>query len=136
MDRMSRAEQASAAWEPIMRDAGRRRRRKTVVRDGPWLFARRATLWPLTQVLRAAVDLAAINLLDLEVTDRLLAGLEDHRNGDAYDSGPGNGKRYYDDNAWLALALLDAAELGVAGGAEAARRLLGFIRGGESGGGI
>ena len=136
MSSITRAEQAAAAWEPITRDASRRGRRKSVVRKGPWFFARRATLWPLTQVLQAAVDLEAIHLLDLGAIHRLLVGLEDYRHGDAYDSGPGNGERYYDDNAWLALALLDAAEVGVAGGVEGARRLLGFIREGERGGGI
>ncbi len=136
MSSKTRAEQAAAAWEPIVRDASRRGRRKTVVRNGPWLFARRATVWPLSQVVQAAVDMVAMQLLDVEVLDRLLRGLEDYRHGDAYDSGPGNGERYYDDNAWLALALLDAEQVGVADGVERARRLFGFIREGERDGGI
>lgn len=131
-----RAGQAAAAWEPILRDASRRQGDKTVVRKGPWPFARRATLWPLSQVVQAAVYLVAVGLLDIGELHRLLRGVEDHRHGDAYDVSPGDGERYYDDNAWLALALLDAAEVGVAGGVELARRLLGFLREGERDGGI
>jgi Glycosyl hydrolase family 76 len=133
---MPRSEQAAAVWEPIMRDASRRRWRKTVIRKGAWLSARRAPLWTLSQVVQAAVDLVAINMLDVGVLHRLLRGVEDHRNGDAYDSAPGNGERYYDDNAWLALAFLDAEEVGVKGGVERARHLLGFLREGERNGGI
>ncbi len=131
-----RVEQAAAAWEPIERDTCRRRWRKTVVREGPWLFAKRAALWPLSQVLQAGADLAAVGALDRDVLRRLLRGAESYRRGEAYGALPRSGARFYDDNAWLALAALDAAEAGVAGGIEVARRLLDFIRGGERDGGI
>jgi predicted alpha-1,6-mannanase (GH76 family) len=136
MSSITRAEQAAAAWKPIVRDASRRRWRKTVIREGPWPFAGRASLWALSQVVQAAVDLVAIHTLDIDKLHRLLRGVEDHRHGDAYDVSPGSGERYYDDNAWLALALLDAAEVGVADGVARARRLLGFVREGERDGGI
>jgi hypothetical protein len=136
MSLITRAEQAAAAWEPIVRDASRRRRHRTVIRKGPWPFARQATLWVLSQVVQAAIDMVAIHALDMGELHRLLRGVEDYRNGDAYAVSPGSGERYYDDNAWLALALFDAAEVGVADGVERARRLLGFLREGERDGGI
>jgi hypothetical protein len=136
MSSIARAEQAAAAWKPITRDASRRRWRKTVIREGPWPFAGRASLWALSQVVQAAVDLVAIRRLDIGVLHRLLRGVEAYRHGDAYDALPGSGERYYDDNAWLALALLDAADVGLANEFERARRLLGFLREGDRDGGI
>jgi len=77
-----------------------------------------------------------IGVVDLDEVRRLLHVVETHRHGDAYDALPGSGERYYDDNAWLALALLDGAEVGLDEGVATARRIMGFLREGERDGGV
>ena len=59
----NRLAQARAAWEPIVRDAGRQRRRRTTVCEGPWPGSGPASIWALSQVVQAAVDLTAVGVL-------------------------------------------------------------------------
>jgi hypothetical protein len=57
------------------------------------------TAWPYGQVLEAAIAMG-----DAAGIDRLVAGLARYWDGAAYRAGVHGGDRYYDDNAWLALA--------------------------------
>ena len=57
------------------------------------------------EVLMAAIDIAHLTG-DQTIVDGLLDGLERYRIGDGYGPFPGDRTRYYDDNAWIALAFL------------------------------
>lgn len=56
--------------------------------------------WPLSQVLHAAA------LMESGAVVRLFRGARAYRRGDGYLESPGRGRRYYGDNAWMALASL------------------------------
>lgn len=88
-----------------------------------------AHLWPLSQVILAAGDVAAMdnragaNPTQIEAqlrqgTGRLGAYWDGHARVPGYDSAPRppwgrGGDKYYDDNAWIGRALLRSARLGV-----------------------
>ena len=116
----SRANQAWAALTPCFRLAGERyvvhepRRRSSV------------PLWPFSQVLHAATVLSEHDDKARSDLPRLQSTLETFRRGTAYSERPGNRRRYYDDNAWIALAALDDTDS--AQGYALADRLLGFLR--------
>jgi len=95
------AERALDAWTALERDAIRRSRSDLEVRDGP--RGRRASLWPLAHVLWAAAEVR--HLGGRPPIDELHASLGRYRSGDAYAATP-HGRRYFDDNAWLGLAML------------------------------
>lgn len=59
------------------------------------------------------------------------ATLEGYRGGDAYAERPGNRTRYYDDNAWIALAAIDLDDRKGGPWRDTAARVLGFLREGE-----
>ncbi|MGZ8629629.1 MAG: glycoside hydrolase family 76 protein [Actinomycetota bacterium] len=61
-----------------------------------------APLWPVSQVLAAAVDLAELTD-DYDVVERLVVGLRPYARGDGYLPAPGDRRRYFDDNAWIGL---------------------------------
>jgi hypothetical protein len=97
------AERALDAWSALERDAitgsgGSRR-----VLDGP--HGRRAPLWPIAHVLWAAAEVRTIG--GTPPIDGLRRALEPYRSGDAYAAAP-HDRRYFDDNAWLGLAMLRA----------------------------
>ena len=95
------AERALDAWSALERDAIRPRRSELRVLDGP--RGRRASLWPITHVLWAAAEVRALG--GTPPIDDLRASLRRYRSGDAFAATPG-GRRYFDDNAWLGLAML------------------------------
>jgi hypothetical protein len=134
---VDRRDQASAAWAVLARDAGRERWRSTVVAEGPWPRAGRASLWGLSQVIAAALDLHPLGVADDRTVSRLVHSTRAFRRGDAYAAVPGGRERYYDDNAWLGLDLVQAAAtLGDADHREEAHRVLRFLAGGTNDGGV
>lgn len=83
------------------------------VRDQPGRRARVAALWPLTQVVAAGLHVTGLLGPDADGwTAPLLAVLESHRRGDGYDPYPGAPPRYFDDNAWVGLDLVQAHLVG------------------------
>jgi hypothetical protein len=134
---MDRREQAESAWGPLARDACRRCWRSTVVRDGPARHAPRASVWALSQVIAAALAVHPLGIVDRRDVERLLRGTRAFRGGSSYAPLPGATERYYDDNAWLGLDLVQAAdELGSLSLKDEARVVLRFLESGtdESGG--
>lgn len=87
---------SSAAWRPVAR----------CLTPGPVALVhepgtlRPVACWPLSQVLHAAA------LVDRGAFLRLRRGLAAYRGGAAYRALPLRGSRFYDDNAWVGLALL------------------------------
>lgn len=108
-----------------------------------WDDNRRAPAWPTSQVIAAAIARTPLVNDGWDEVDRLTNGLRDFWVGDAYCDMPRRalrrGHRYYDDNAWVALNLLQAAILksqgdpavSVAEEFSSARRILAFLQGGE-----
>src|SRR5262249_47784076 len=90
-----------------------------------------APVWPVSQVLAAATDLALLSG-DYDDAERLVRGLRDYQRGDGYPPKPGRRRRYYDDNAWIGLCF---AQLHLQTGDERwlrrARRVLAFVREGQ-----
>jgi predicted alpha-1,6-mannanase (GH76 family) len=103
---------AEDSWAALARLSFRHRPRP-VVHEPRSLRA--VPLWPFSQVLHTAAYLRAPE------SPQLLRALEAYRRGPAYAERPRHRRRYYDDNAWIALALLDHGEV------EGARRILGFL---------
>lgn len=100
--------------------------------EGPWPGAGRAAVWPVSQVLAAAIDLVRAGWIGEDDVSTLLRILETYHDGDGFGPFPGERPRYYDDNAWLALDLLDAhALLGDDALIDRAARTFLFIREGE-----
>ena len=75
----------------VVREAGRRRREP---------------LWPFSQVLHATVAVAPYDADARERLTGLWTALEAYRRGDGYAERPRLRTRYYDDDAWIALAAL------------------------------
>ncbi len=67
---------------------------------------RREPLWPFSQVLHATVAVAAYDDDARARLDGLWSALADYRRGDGYAERPRLRTRYYDDDAWIALAAL------------------------------
>lgn len=112
-----------------------------LVMDPPRRRTRLAPVWPLGQVLAAALDLECLRASAREsVTDvatepsvdELLATLERYRVDDGYGAFPGDRPRYYDDNAWIGL---DFVQLHLQTGRDdalaAAIRVMTFVLEGE-----
>jgi hypothetical protein len=137
---------AVEAWRALLATATRPGPGGLEVRDGPFRSSARAAVWPLGQVLAAAVDVAGLqDPPPSAVVDALRATLARYRVGDAFAPFPGDRAVYYDDNAWVGLALVQwSGQLAAAGrDAEAgvaraeARGVLRTLAGGEEpGGGI
>ena len=83
-----------------------------LVMDGPGRHAGIAAVWPLSQVVAAALDLARLDdegSLDRPaVVEDLGETLELYRWGDGYSPYPGGSDRYFDDNAWVGLDAMQA----------------------------
>ena len=99
------AERALEAWAALERDAIEETRSGVRVLDGPG--GERAPLWPIAHVLWAAAEVKAIG--GEPPTDELCAALDPFRSGEAYAATP-RGRRYFDDNAWLGLAMTRLGE--------------------------
>lgn len=67
----------------------------------------RTEAWPLGQVLHGRVVLA-MHGDDWGRVDALLREFESYRSGDGFTGGAGDGQRFYDDNAWIGLAAMQA----------------------------
>jgi hypothetical protein len=106
---------SGAAWRPVAR----------CLTPGPVALVhepgtlRPVACWPLSQVLHAAA------MVDRCAFTRLRRGLAAYRGGAAYRALPLRGSRYYDDNAWVGLALLAVGERA------AAARTAAWIAGGQ-----
>ena len=97
--------------------------------EGP--TARRAPLWPVSQVLAAAVDVGALTG-DHAYAEALVRGLAAFRRGEAYAPRPRQRRRYFDDNAWIGLELVRLHALsGDPTYLALARRVFAFVAGGQ-----
>ena len=129
------ARRASWIWDRLVSTSMvRRGGNQVLVMDGPGRHAPVAAVWPLSQVLAAALDIDRLARLDADRRDRdgldrldserpdtdrrsgsgsvsvddLAATLELYRRGDGYATHPGAGERYFDDNAWVGLDAVQA----------------------------
>lgn len=125
-------DRAALAWQPVRAMVRTRRWGEPSLRDGPWPGARMAAVWPLSQVLAAAAHLRMLAMVDDEELAVLRRILERYRDGEAFDAYPGHRPRYYDDNAWVGLDLvqlhLATGETGLIG---QVGEILRYLRGGE-----
>lgn len=133
---------AFAAWDALLDACADPGPDELAIAEPPFIQATRAAAWPLSQVIAAAMDLAGITSEHRRGrdpgadVDRLLAGLERHRRGDAYTAYPHERMRYYDDNAWIGLDFAQWHAQHTRGAdLVAARRLLAFTADGEHGDG-
>jgi len=93
---------------------------------------KRAPVWPYSQVLAAAADLAMLSG-DPSEAERLVDGLVPYARGDGYAPMPGTRRRYYDDNAWIGLALIQLhLQTGERRHLEHSRRILRFVAEGRT----
>jgi glycosyl hydrolase family 76 len=121
---------ACESWDALAAACLRRRRGVLEVLEGP---GRRglAALWPLSQVLAAAVDLLAITG-DRTDVEGLLRLLERFRAGDGYAPTARARRRYFDDNAWVGLCFAQLhLQTGDVEFLRSARDVLSFVRQGE-----
>jgi len=104
---------ARDAWR-ILHDTSMVRRvgNQLLVMDGPGRHSGIAAVWPLSQVLAAALDLARLEVGKPDgdgghggaaLVETLAETLELYRWGDGYAPYPGSQERYFDDNAWVGL---------------------------------
>ena len=127
------AQRAAWAWRALVDlylDVGRGGVVK--VRDQPGRFASLAALWPLSQVIAAALHVSRLTG-DTTLVGPLFGALDRHRlrRGDGYLPYPGQGPLYFDDNAWVGLDQVQAALLGDPGTGADARRTLGVVAAGQ-----
>jgi len=100
-DWLSRAQTAWQALRPSFKSVGDRyvvhekRKRSSI------------PLWPFSQVLHTAMTLAPHDTHAAHDLGLLINTLETFRRDAAYSERPNNRRRYYDDNAWIALAELE-----------------------------
>jgi hypothetical protein len=127
----TRADRAFEAWDSLVRACLRPGDRGSlVVLERP---GRRklAPVWPVGQVLAAAIDLAALTGT-YDAVEGLVAGLRPYAAGDGFLPSPGDRRRYYDDNAWIGLCFaqlhLQTAE---ARWLRRARKVFRFVREGQ-----
>jgi hypothetical protein len=128
--RTSARDRALEAWEPLRRTCLVEGERGSLrVLEGPG--GDLATVWPLSQVLAAAIDLSLLTG-DLTEVEGIVRGLRDYERGEGYVPLPGRRRRYYDDNAWIGLCF---AQLHLQTGDERwlarAQRVFGFVRDGQ-----
>ncbi len=128
------AERALATYEAMQR--------ALYIADGRGLYREAASsssavayLWPFSRAYLATLCVAGIpgNAAGFASAVRDRAhGLEHYRAGIAYASAiiPPGGDLYYDDNAWVALALVLQYRLGLTADLRRAQQLLKFARGG------
>jgi hypothetical protein len=93
--------------------------------------AGRAPLWPVSQVLAAAVDVGAMTG-DPTDAEALVRGLRSFRRGGAYAPRPRLRRRYFDDNAWIGIELCRLSSLtGDPAHLAHARRVFDFVATGQ-----
>lgn len=132
MSDAARAERCLGSWNALLDAWGRSGGDALVIAEPPFVQSAQAAVWPLSQVLAAAMTLADVDVAVEGDVDRLLAGLERHRRGDAYTAYPHERLRYYDDNAWVGLDLVQwYAQRGRVRDLAAAQRVFSFTASGE-----
>ena len=99
---MDWATRAIEAWRAL-RTACIRESEILEVLEGPG--ARRAPVWPMSQVIAAATGVGFVTG-DLRDARALVRALAPYRRGEGYAPLPGHRRRYFDDNAWLGLDLV------------------------------
>jgi hypothetical protein len=120
---------ARGTWASLLSRCVRGSASHPFVFDGP--DGHRAPAWPYSQVLAAAVDMAQITGETVEA-EGLLAGLAPYAAGDGYAPLPGQRRRFFDDNAWIGLALMQLfLQTGEAHHLSHARRIFGFVASGR-----
>ena len=105
------ADRAADAWRQLVTTSMLRRGgNQLLVMDGPGRRAGIAAVWPLSQVLAAALDLERLDpaATGSAPTADLAHTVELYRRGDGYAPYPAAGERYFDDNAWLGLDFVQA----------------------------
>ena len=126
---MTELDRAVEAWDLFRRSCVREGRDGLTMLEGPAPGG--LPVWPYSQALAAAVDMAMLTGDDSEA-DRWVAGLAPYARGDGYTPKPGQRRRYYDDNAWMGPALTQLhLQTGDAGILEHARRVFGFVAEGQ-----
>ena len=126
---MRALDRAVEAWDLFRRSCIREGRDGLTMLEGP--DGGRAPVWPYSQALAAAVDMAMLTG-DRAEADRWIAGLAPYTRGDGYTPMPGQRRRYYDDNAWIGLALTQLhLQTGDARTLEHARRVFRFVAEGQ-----
>ena len=93
---------ATEAWHAL-RTACIRESEGLVVLERPG--GRQAPVWPVSQVIAAATGVGGVTG-DLTDARALARALAPYRRGAGYAPLPGHRRRYFDDNAWLGLDLL------------------------------
>jgi hypothetical protein len=129
-------ERVQQAWDVLAATClVERRGGSLLVLEGP--HGAGAPIWPAGQVLTAAILVGSLTG-DLDPALRILRGLESFRSGDGYRERPRRRRRYFDDNAWMGLALiqlhLEASRLDFDPGTDLlarAHRVYRFIIGGQ-----
>ena len=117
---------AVSSWQACERAGIRRRGGRARVKEPAGLRA--VPLWPFSQVLHTATVLSDAHLIARRVPHELLVTLETYRAGTAYAERPTNKRRYFDDNAWIALALID---YGTKDSLDSAARIFRFLEQGS-----
>jgi Glycosyl hydrolase family 76 len=88
-------------------------------------------VWPVSQVLAAAIDLAELTGA-YDDAERLVLGLRPYAAGDGFLPAPGDRRRYYDDNAWIGLCFAQLhGQTGEARWLRRARTVFRFVREGQ-----
>ena len=127
----TRADRAFEAWDALTRTCLR-------PADGGGLAVlerpgrrKLAPVWPVSQVLAAAIDLAPVSG-SYDDVERLVLGLRPYAAGEGYLPAPGDRRRYYDDNAWLGLCFAQLhLQTGEARWLRRARKVFRFVREGQ-----
>jgi hypothetical protein len=96
---------ALESWQALERAGVRRRAGRVTVKEPGGLRA--VPLWPFSQVFHAATVLSESHVIPRSHAHDLLTTLQTYRAGLAYAERPSNQRRYFDDNAWIALAAID-----------------------------
>ncbi|MFN8612361.1 MAG: glycoside hydrolase family 76 protein [Vulcanimicrobiota bacterium] len=97
------ANRAAFAWESLTAKLGNG---PTTLNDH--VGSSGATAWPYGQAMVAALDQAKLSG-DYTQFDQMVEHLESYRNAQGgYNPTTRGGERYYDDNAWIGLALMQA----------------------------
>jgi Predicted glycosyl hydrolase len=123
------AETALDAWRILRTTCVRIDDGSASLLEGPG--ADRAPLWPTSQALAAAADVAELTG-DYADTLLLIDGLRAFRSGEGYAPCPGQRRRYFDDNAWIGLAQTQLhLQTGDPGYLAEARRVFGFVATGQ-----
>jgi Glycosyl hydrolase family 76 len=127
----SRTDRAITAWESLSREClrpGDQGAFEVRERPGRWALA---PVWPVSQVLAAAIDVADLAGTYDDV-ERLVFGLRRYAAGDGYVAAPGHRRRYYDDNAWIGLCFAQLhLQTGEARWLRRARNVFRFLREGQ-----